>query len=55
MDSPTEFWQLGGAWQVTFGDGDSLPGSYRAPGGNSSKSGCCKGTEIKTGSVITCK
>lgn len=55
MGSLTEFWQHRELWQVTFGDGDSQPGRYRAPGDNSSESRLCKGTEIKVKSVISHK
>lgn len=55
MFSLTEFWQHRELWQVTFGDGDSQPGSYRAPGDSSSNSRHSKGTEIKMKSVVSCK
>lgn len=47
----TEFWQHREQWQVTFGGRDAQPGSYRAPGGNSSESRRGKGTGIKVRSV----
>jgi hypothetical protein len=47
MGSLTEFWQQRESLQVTFGDGDSQPGSPRVPGGKSSDTRHSKGTGSK--------